>query len=105
MFSIHPILKRPQLSGNGNNKPVEKYIIRKSFDNEDEKIEKSILALTDKAIQTKLNNIDDECRKVRFIEYLRDIVKKHRTQNIYFYLSTIADSRKNLKKINISLAC
>jgi ribosomal protein S3 len=64
-----------------------------------EKIEKSILSLSEKAVQTKLNNIEDECRKVRFIEYLRDIVKKHRTQNIYFYLSTIADSRKNLKKI------
>lgn len=64
-----------------------------------EKVEKSILSLSEKAIQTKLNNIEDECRKVRFIEYLRDIVKKHRTQNIYFYLSTISDSRKNLKKI------
>jgi ribosomal protein S3 len=64
-----------------------------------EKIEKSILSLSEKAIQNKLNNIEDECRKVRFIEYLRDIVKKHRTQNIYFYLSTISDSRKNLKKI------
>jgi ribosomal protein S3 len=64
-----------------------------------EKLEKSILSLSEKAVQTKLNNIEDECRKVKFIEYLRDIVKKHRTQNIYFYLSTIADSRKNLKKI------
>jgi ribosomal protein S3 len=64
-----------------------------------EKIEKSILSLSEKAIQNKLNNIEDECRKVRFIEYLRDIVKKHRTKNIYFYLSTISDSRKNLKKI------
>jgi ribosomal protein S3 len=64
-----------------------------------EKIEKSILALTDKAIQTKLNNIDDECRKVRFIEYLRDVVKKHRTKNIYYYLSTMSQSRKHLKKI------
>ena len=64
-----------------------------------EKIEKSILSLSEKAIQTKLNNIEDECRKVKFIEYLRDIVKKHRTQNIYFYLSTMSESRKQLKKI------
>ncbi len=64
-----------------------------------EKIEKSILSLSDKAIQTKLNNIDDECRKVHFIEYLRDMVKNHRTKNIYFYLSTISQSRKQLKKI------
>lgn len=43
--------------------------------------------------------INDECRKINFIEYLKDIVKKHRTQNLYYYLSTISDARKNLKKI------
>ena len=73
-------------------------LVNSNFENV-EKIEKSILSLSDKAIQTKLNNIEDECRKVRFIEYLRDIVKTHRTKNIYFYLSTISESRKQLKKI------
>nr|YP_009185073.1 ribosomal protein S3 [Characiochloris acuminata]ALO63315.1 ribosomal protein S3 [Characiochloris acuminata] len=50
-------------------------------------------------LNKKLNNIEDECRKIQLIEYLKQIVKKHRTENIYFYLSTIADARKDLRKI------
>jgi ribosomal protein S3 len=50
-------------------------------------------------LSTKLNNIDSECRKIKFIEYLKQIVKKHRTDNIYLYLSTIADARKDLRKL------
>lgn len=57
------------------------------------------LSLAETVLQKKLNNIEDECRKIKFIEYLKDIVKKHRTENIYFYLSTIADARKDLRKI------
>jgi ribosomal protein S3 len=51
------------------------------------------------AIQQRLTNIEEECRKIKFIEYLKEIVQKHRQNNIYYYLSTIADSRKNLRKI------
>nr|ALO21266.1 ribosomal protein S3 [Chloromonas radiata] len=43
--------------------------------------------------------LNAECRKINFIEYLKEIVKKHRTNNLYYYLSTISDARKNLKKI------
>ncbi len=50
-------------------------------------------------LSTKLNNIDNECTKIKFIEYLKQIVKKHRQQNIYLYLSTIADARKDLRKL------
>jgi ribosomal protein S3 len=61
------------------------------------------IASFDKAAETilqkKLNNIEDECRKVKLIEYIKDIVKKHRTENIYFYLSTMADAGKDLRKI------
>jgi ribosomal protein S3 len=57
------------------------------------------LALAETVLQKKLNNIEDECRKIKFIEYLKDIVKKHRTENIYFYLSTLADAKKDLRKI------
>jgi ribosomal protein S3 len=52
-------------------------------------------------LYNKLNNIEDECRKQKLIEYIKDIVKKHRTENIYFYLSTIADARKSLRKIKL----
>lgn len=50
-------------------------------------------------LSNKFNNIENECRKIQFIEYLKDIVKKHRTNNIYLYLSTIADARKDLRKL------
>lgn len=50
-------------------------------------------------LSTKLNNIDNECTKIKFIQYLKQIVKKHRQQNIYLYLSTIADARKDLRKL------
>ena len=61
--------------------------------------ESTTLSLGQAVIQNKLNNIGNECRKVKFIEYLKDIVQKHRTENIYFYLSTLADAKKDLKKL------
>jgi ribosomal protein S3 len=59
----------------------------------------STAALAETVLQKKLNNIEDECRKIKFIEHLKDVVKKHRTENIYLYLSTMADARKDLRKI------
>jgi ribosomal protein S3 len=56
-------------------------------------------SLAQTVLQKKLNNIEDECRKVKLIEHIKDIVKKHRTKNIFFYLSTMADAGKDLKKI------
>jgi ribosomal protein S3 len=75
---------------------------RASFDKNPEvqqKLEKTLLSLTEKALTQKFNNIDNECRKIKFIDYLQKIVKKHRQKNIYLYLSTISDSRKYLRKI------
>jgi ribosomal protein S3 len=63
------------------------------------KLEKSLLSLTEKALRKKFQNIDDECRKIKFIDYLQNVVKKHRQKNIFLYLSTIADSRKYLRQI------
>lgn len=59
----------------------------------------NLSSLADTVLEKKLNNIEDECRKIKFIEHLKDIVKKHRVENIYFYLSTLADARKDLRKI------
>jgi ribosomal protein S3 len=56
-------------------------------------------SLPNKVVNRKLNNIDKECRQLKFIEYLKDLVKTHRTENIYFYLSTMADARKDLRKL------
>lgn len=41
----------------------------------------------------------NECRKIKLISYLKDLVQKHRTNNIFYYLATIADARKDLKKL------
>jgi ribosomal protein S3 len=59
----------------------------------------NVTSITLNLLSNKLNNIDNECRKVQFIEYLKQTVKKHRTNNIYLYLSTIADARKDLRKL------
>lgn len=50
-------------------------------------------------LSKKLNNIENECRKIKFLEYLKQLVKKHRSDNIYLYLSTIAEARKDLRKL------
>lgn len=63
------------------------------------KFEKSLESLTDKALAKKFSNLKEENRKIKFIDYLQDIVQKHRHQNIYLYLATISDSLKYLKKI------
>lgn len=40
-----------------------------------------------------------ESRKIKWISYLKDLVNKHRTENIFYYLATIADARKDLKAL------
>jgi ribosomal protein S3 len=59
----------------------------------------NVTSTTLNVLSKKLNNIENECRKVQFIEYLKQTIKKHRTDNIYLYLSTIADARKDLRKL------
>lgn len=56
-------------------------------------------SLTETVLRKKLKNINDECRKIKFIEYLKELTKKHRTNNIYLYLSTISEARKDLRKL------
>ena len=51
----------------------------------------------DRVFRRKLDNVENQCRKIKFISYLKNIVKTHREQNIFFYLRTIADARKDLK--------
>ena len=57
------------------------------------------LTLAETVLEKKLTNIENECRKVKLIEYIKDIVKKHRTDNVFLYLSTMSDASKDLKKI------
>nr|AYQ94836.1 ribosomal protein S3 [Follicularia botryoides] len=97
--SLKQLINQLKLEQNGQKQQKLK---RPSFDSSpqvQQKLESSLLALTQTALRKKFNNIDDECRKVKFIDYLELLVKKHRQKNIYLYLSTISDSRKFLKKI------
>jgi ribosomal protein S3 len=66
-------------------------------------IESSNLLLQQKVSRKKLDQISNECRKMRFIEYLKDLVQKHRTDNIYLYLSSLSESRIKLKEIKNEL--
>jgi asparagine synthase (glutamine-hydrolysing) len=57
ILSIHPKLKRPQVSGYSNT-PIEKYIIRKSFDDlTDSYINKEILWNTRQSIDNSFENL------------------------------------------------
>jgi small subunit ribosomal protein S3 len=46
-----------------------------------------------------VNNLDNECRKVKFISYLQNLVKKHRHANLFYYLSSMAVASKDLKQL------
>jgi ribosomal protein S3 len=57
------------------------------------------LTLAETVLEKKLTNIENECSKVKLIEYIKDVVKSHRTDNVFLYLSTMSDASKDLKKI------
>ena len=61
--------------------------------------DKAMYQAKNKIFLKKLSNIDEECRKIKLIEYLKDKVQKHRTENIFYYLPTISEVRKDMKKI------
>lgn len=57
MLHVHPMLKRPQMSGYSNN-PVEKYIIRKAFDTDSTiHIDKSLLWSHHKDIRSSFDDL------------------------------------------------
>ena len=55
--------------------------------------------LPQKVFRKKLELISNECEKLKFIEFLKDRVKKHRTDNIYLYLASLSESSRKLKEI------
>ena len=67
---------------------------QKRFENE-----QIVLNLTEKALKQKLTNLKDEHRKIKLLEHLQDLVKKHRQKNLFLYLATITDAKKYLRKI------
>ena len=53
---------------------------------------------TKKVLLKMVNNLRNECRKIKFIEYLKQIVKNHRSKNIFYYLSILSKANKDLKQ-------
>jgi ribosomal protein S3 len=40
-------------------------------------------------------------RRMKLVEYIRDIIKKHRTTNLYFYLPIISEARQKILQHNL----
>jgi hypothetical protein len=63
------------------------------------KLEQSGTVGLAQTVLAKIYNVDDECRKIKFIEYLKDIVKKTSYTKSFLYLATLSDARKDLRQI------
>jgi hypothetical protein len=48
-------------------------------------------------------NIKIKTRRMKFMSYIKDIIQKHRTKNLYFYLPIIAEARRKVRENNITL--
>ncbi len=68
------------------------------FGNSSIKMPTSVIETT---LRTKLNDVNNECNKIKFISYLQQLVKKHRERNIFQYLRTISDARRSLKALKL----
>jgi ribosomal protein S3 len=53
----------------------------------------------DKALQKKYQNLCAEKNTMKFVEYFQNFVHQHRSKNIFFYLSTISDARRQLRTL------
>nr|YP_009629431.1 ribosomal protein S3 [Coelastrella saipanensis]AVV61541.1 ribosomal protein S3 [Coelastrella saipanensis] len=77
-----------------------------SFENVDssqkttnQKFASKVALFNEKSIQKKFSNIHGEKNTMKFIDYLQNLVKQHRSKNLFLYLATISDARQNLRKI------
>ena len=64
-----------------------------------------VAALTEKSIQRKYQNFSSsselgaEKNTMKFLDSLQNMVQQHRSKNLFLYLATISDARKDLRKI------
>ncbi len=57
-------------------------------------------SLTQNVFNAVVNKLDTvERRKIQFINYLQNIVKKHRNENLFYYLSSMAVASKDYKEL------
>nr|WVD56119.1 ribosomal protein S3 [Tetradesmus sp. JML-2023b] len=80
--------------------------LQSTFENSDyaqkttnQKFALKVTSLTEKSLQKKFSKIHEEKNTMKFIDHLQALVKQHRSKNLFLYLATISESRRNLKKI------
>jgi ribosomal protein S3 len=72
---------------------------------ERQKFALKVASLTEKAIQRKYQNFSSsvelgaEKNTMKFLDSLQNMVQNHRLKNLFLYLATISDARKDLRKI------
>jgi ribosomal protein S3 len=70
---------------------------------ERQKFASKVAVLTEKTIQKKYQNFSSEFgaekNTMKFLDSLQGMVQQHRSKNLFLYLSTISDARKQLRKI------
>lgn len=59
-----------------------------------------VASLTEKSLQKKVGRLAEEKNTLKFIDHLQSLVKQHRSKNLFLYLATIADARRQHKKIH-----
>jgi len=59
----------------------------------------NVVAKIQKNVPSKLA-ITRLTRRMKMVEYIKDIIKKHRTKNLYHYLPIIAEARKKIRQNN-----
>jgi len=64
-----------------------------------QKFVSKVNVFNEKVLQKKQSNFQEEKNTVQFVEYLQDLVKQHRSKNLFLYLATLSDARRQYKKI------
>jgi len=64
-----------------------------------QKFVSKVTVFTEKALQKKQGNFQEEKNTIQFVEYLQTLVKQHRSKNLFLYLATLSDARRQYKKI------
>jgi ribosomal protein S3 len=65
-----------------------------------QKFKRSSMSLAKQALTKKFTYLEDECRKIKLISYLTDLIQQHRQKHLYYYLATIVDSQKSLQNLS-----
>lgn len=95
-FKKFIVLRKTQKSSSSQNSFENIHFSQKTTN---KKFASKIALFTEKSIQKKFSNINKEKNTMKFIDHLQNLVKQHRSKNLFLYLATISDACQNLKKI------